>query len=255
MIRRPPRSTLFPYTTLFRSACLKQNIFVRKARDNFIHKHINDNDFWVYYDDEHVVSRLTFKLTWEKKIQKINKLFELNCVVKKKLKNGNLRCFGSSKKHLSSLDILNDYSERWLVENGIKDLVTSYFMNQCPGTKPHLIDIHFLVITICRYVYKMIEADLGKDIINNDGSIKTLDTMRRSLFRQGAGQISFKNNTFKIDFLNSYSVEMTNMLKKFYSKIEEEFTDGLSVLGGKKLNFNLRVPHGKEFKKSILKVL
>ena len=235
------------------TACLKQNIFVRKARDIFIHKHINDNDFWIYYDDEHVVSRLTFKLNWEKKIKKVNKRFELNCVVKKKLKNGNLRCFGSSKKQLSSLDILNNYSERWLVENGIKDLVISYFMNQCPGTKPHLIDIHFLIITICRYVYKMIEADLGTDIINNDGSIKTLDTMRKSLFRQGAGQIRFKDNTFKIDFLNSYSVEMTNMLKRFYSKIEDEFIDGLSILGGNKLNFKLRVPYGKEFKNSFKK--
>jgi len=173
--------------------------------------------------------------------------------VKKKLKNGNLRCFGTSKKQLSSLDILNDYSERWLVENGIKDLVISYFMNQCPGTKPHLIDIHFLVITICRYIYKMIEADLGEDIINNDGSVKTLDTMRKFLFRQGAGQISFDEDTFKIDFLNSYSVEMTNMLKEFYSKIEKEFINGLSVLGGKKIDFRLRVPHGKEFKNSFKK--
>src|SRR2546422_10401775 len=30
MIRRPPRSTLFPYTTLFRSRCA-----VRKAREKF----------------------------------------------------------------------------------------------------------------------------------------------------------------------------------------------------------------------------
>src|SRR5260370_23063775 len=29
MIRRPPRSTLFPYTTLFRSSCLPCQTFVR----------------------------------------------------------------------------------------------------------------------------------------------------------------------------------------------------------------------------------
>src|SRR5258708_32719313 len=27
MIRRPPRSTLFPYTTLFRSECVRQQVF------------------------------------------------------------------------------------------------------------------------------------------------------------------------------------------------------------------------------------
>src|SRR3712207_7273327 len=32
MIRRPPRSTLFPYTTLFRSASLRERIFERLLR-------------------------------------------------------------------------------------------------------------------------------------------------------------------------------------------------------------------------------
>src|SRR3712207_7462284 len=33
MIRRPPRSTLFPYTTLFRSKLSLDPLFVDKARD------------------------------------------------------------------------------------------------------------------------------------------------------------------------------------------------------------------------------
>src|SRR5437588_8933802 len=32
MIRRPPRSTLFPYTTLFRSACISASSSVRPTR-------------------------------------------------------------------------------------------------------------------------------------------------------------------------------------------------------------------------------
>src|SRR3712207_8102339 len=31
MIRRPPRSTLFPYTTLFRSACVAVGLVVRES--------------------------------------------------------------------------------------------------------------------------------------------------------------------------------------------------------------------------------
>src|SRR2546426_1783224 len=44
MIRRPPRSTLFPYTTLFRSAFQRQGsdeaagITVKKVRDLFVHE-------------------------------------------------------------------------------------------------------------------------------------------------------------------------------------------------------------------------
>src|SRR2546427_9447799 len=33
MIRRPPRSTLFPYTTLFRSRAAATDLFVHAARD------------------------------------------------------------------------------------------------------------------------------------------------------------------------------------------------------------------------------
>src|SRR2546427_7563930 len=32
MIRRPPRSTLFPYTTLFRSRCRRSRVFPRPRR-------------------------------------------------------------------------------------------------------------------------------------------------------------------------------------------------------------------------------
>src|SRR5258707_9887448 len=35
MIRRPPRSTLFPYTTLFRSACIQEGIPFANGAPNF----------------------------------------------------------------------------------------------------------------------------------------------------------------------------------------------------------------------------
>src|SRR2546422_7945741 len=36
MIRRPPRSTLFPYTTLFRSQCLEQLVFGFERRQTVV---------------------------------------------------------------------------------------------------------------------------------------------------------------------------------------------------------------------------
>src|SRR5256885_7367211 len=52
MIRRPPRSTLFPYTTLFRSAlrrlrpeaCQKDNVLHRCAPDHGAHHRIDPTD-------------------------------------------------------------------------------------------------------------------------------------------------------------------------------------------------------------------
>src|SRR5256885_10536442 len=49
MIRRPPRSTLFPYTTLFRSHCLQQ-VSERRLRGNGASL-ASSQDFFVNADD------------------------------------------------------------------------------------------------------------------------------------------------------------------------------------------------------------
>src|SRR5436190_7621646 len=49
MIRRPPRSTLFPYTTLFRSTQLRQGRAVREL-DHRMHDALRmDNDFDLFH--------------------------------------------------------------------------------------------------------------------------------------------------------------------------------------------------------------
>src|SRR3546814_16345148 len=54
MIRRPPRSTrtdtLFPYTTLFRSAARSDIIFLKKAGFNMLRKHIKVEPAQYYHD-------------------------------------------------------------------------------------------------------------------------------------------------------------------------------------------------------------
>src|SRR3989449_7859867 len=47
MIRRPPRSTLFPYTTLFRSFAGNQNQLSPRVKLSFLPNPANT--FWVYY--------------------------------------------------------------------------------------------------------------------------------------------------------------------------------------------------------------
>src|SRR2546427_4376240 len=67
MIRRPPRSTLFPYTTLFRSNAAYQKLWSRKARQNEIAwdqvmpaidddgRHFEPMDDWSQRVDEHTL--------------------------------------------------------------------------------------------------------------------------------------------------------------------------------------------------------
>jgi hypothetical protein len=238
------------------TACIKQNAFVKRFRDNFLLEHKEDDNFWCYWDDDHVYSSEVFELSWEylSPKSKENKKFILNCVVKKNIKTGKLRCFGSSKLTLSSREIMDDYSCRWIIENGIKDLINSYFLDKCPGTTPHHVNVHFLLVSICKYLYRMVQKDADRFVINKDGSVKSLQTMRESLFKQGCSKVSLSDGTIHVHFQNSFSPELTEHLTRFYTKIHQRIENGLRILGGLKLEFHLRPPYGDEHKNAFKKI-
>lgn len=238
-------------------SCIKQNAFVRKHRDTFVLEHREEDDFWCHWDDNHVYSAKTFPLVWEYICpkNKINKKFSLNCVVKKNRKTGKLRTFGSSKLDQSSQQILENYTYRWTIENGIKDLVHSYFLDKCPGTNPHHVNVHFLLVSICKHLYKMIQIDAESLMKNSDGSVKSLEKMRDYLFKQGCAKVMISKDTIEVHFLNSFSPKLTEHLEKFYYLIHDKTTNGLKILGGFKLQFFLRPPYGDENKNALKKVL
>src|SRR3989442_9000909 len=82
MIRRPPRSTLFPYTTLFRSKSLKASDLGRKVnflgRESRIAKSISQEEFttiFLFRSEEHTSElqsrpHLVCRLLLEKKKKK-----------------------------------------------------------------------------------------------------------------------------------------------------------------------------------------
>ncbi len=237
------------------TACLKQNSLVKRARDSFLLKNEGRDGFWVYYDDDHCYTSETFPITWKYiTTSGLAQELKLNCVVKRNVNNGGLRCFGSSKNGLDSAVILRDYSSRWVIENGIKDLIHSYFMDRCPGTRPHAVDVHFLITTICRTLYRMIERDLGESLCNHDGTRKTLDRVRGMLFRQGAAKLRKEDNRLIISFLSSYRVKQTKMLKQWISKVNLRHKEGLKLLGGLSLEYKLNPPRGEEYKNSGIKI-
>src|SRR5690349_22396469 len=86
MIRRPPRSTLFPYTTLFRSIPWTQTTPIKCAMDAHFHQNVRAGDVlvwptnlgWMMRSEEHtseLQSRrdLVCRLLLEKKKKKIKK--------------------------------------------------------------------------------------------------------------------------------------------------------------------------------------
>ncbi len=82
------------------TACLKQNKLVKKYRDQFLLKQSNDQNFWSYYDDDHVYSSKTFTLEWnytDKNSGRTTQL-ALYCVVKKILKTVAIDVLAPQKK-------------------------------------------------------------------------------------------------------------------------------------------------------------
>jgi len=238
------------------TACLKQNPLVRKKRNAFLYKYQSEKKIWCYWDDEHVFSSKTFTISWTYKSPLKNKFknITLYCVVKKNIKNGKLRCFGTFDKNKSSKDILIDYSVRWMIENGIKDLIKSYYLDKCPGERPHLVNIHFMIVMVCRMLYRMVQRDSKKWLTNPDGTMKTLSRMRDFIFRKGIGTMKVVNKTIEIYFMDSFSPQITENLKQLYKKIQKRHKEGLNILGGYSLKFILQPPFGEERKNDLTKV-
>src|SRR5256885_8583518 len=89
MIRRPPRSTLFPYTTLFRSAIAfdsKGTLYVGTSPDGKVYKVSANGDKTVFFEDRKstrlnsshlVISYAVFCLKKKKKYATYHLLYDL----------------------------------------------------------------------------------------------------------------------------------------------------------------------------------
>src|SRR2546430_6570771 len=62
MIRRPPRSTLFPYTTLFRSRALEAAQGFRNVMQEYGRQHVNDDDDPYPLNDECLEQRAFYRI-------------------------------------------------------------------------------------------------------------------------------------------------------------------------------------------------
>ena len=95
----------------------------------------------------------------------------------------------------------------------------------------------------------MIQEDMGDDIKNSDGSIKTLKTTRNKLFRQGSAKLAIENDTVIIDICNSMSQKTTDKLNVFFEKINKSKLN-MKIIGGLKLKFKNVLPNDKAMKNS-----
>jgi len=154
--------------------CLKKNKQIKKL----IAPALESEEKWKQHDNEDESQAIEVTLP---KTQ-----LPLKIVILRDLKTRkNIRCFGSTNMRLSPKDMLKKYRYRWLIENGLKDLVYSYFIDEMYGNDPQKIEFEFYCVMVARLAYEYFLKVLGGEHYRHqDGNKTTLQGMRCLLFEK-----------------------------------------------------------------------
>jgi hypothetical protein len=154
--------------------CLKKNKQIKK----FIEPALSNEHGWEKYDKDDESKSIEVILP---KTQ-----LPLKIVILRDLKTRkHIRCFGSTNMGLSSEEMLKKYRYRWLIENGLKDLVYSYFLDEMYGHDPQKIEFDFYCVMVARLTYEYFLKELGGEHYRHkDGNKTTLQSMRNLLFEK-----------------------------------------------------------------------
>mgnify|MGYP006281078173 CR=1 FL=1 len=217
--------------------CIKQNPAVRKRINTFLETKFD----WLFFDENHTYSSKTFTIP----IQKTNK--ELFCVLKRHKRTNRLRCFGSTIQGLDALEILKEYEHRWVIENGIKDLVGNYYFDNIPGIDPHRINIHYFVVTLARLVYQMF-CNLYPASKNHDQTQKGIGTIRPEFLIGTNATIGRNHDLLTITWQDRYSEKTHQHLTELFDALNETGSEPISFLGGLRLKFEIVPPRSKKLR-------
>ena len=100
----------------------------------------------------------------------------------------------------------------------------------------------------------MIQRDIPELVDNTDGSMKTLQTLRSNLINQGGANLFLNKDTLEVSYQNPFSPKLTNALKNFYDKVTQNGKKEIKIMGGLKVKFLLKSPHGEEIKNNFKSV-
>lgn len=217
--------------------CIKQNRAVKKHINTFL----NTNFKWLFYDEDHTFSSRIFAIP----IHKANK--QLRCVLKRNQRTGRLRCFGSTLPDLDARKILTEYERRWVIENGIKDLVGNYFFDNIPAINPHRINIHYFVVTLARLLYQMF-CSLYPASKNGNETQKGIGTIRHELLVGANATIVRKNKQLILTWQDHFPEKHHGHLSSLFESLNKTADKPLPFLGGLMLKFKLMPPRNQDFR-------
>lgn len=196
--------------------CLKKNRQIKKL----IKPALESGEGWKKWDTEDEIQTIQVILPKTQLPLQIAILRDLQT-------RQNIRCFGSTNLRLSSEDLLKKYRYRWLIENGLKDLVYSYFLDEMYGSDPEKIEFDFYCVMIARLSYEYFLKELGGEhFYREDGNKTTLQTMRCLLFEKRNFTLELDaNENFILTLLDTNGNELERRVAKM---LEERMAKGLN---------------------------
>lgn len=194
--------------------CLKKNKQIKKL----IAPALSSGEGWEKYDDEDEVKAIDVTLPKTK--------LPLRIVILRDLETRkNIRCFGSTNTELTSSDMLQKYRYRWLIENGLKDLVYSYFVDEMYGNDPQKVEFEFYCTMVARLTYEYFLKELGGEYFHHqDGNKTTLQKMRNLFFEKRNFTLEQdSNDNFVLTILDAGGNDLE---QRVASMLEERMAQG-----------------------------
>ena len=194
--------------------CLKKNKQIKKL----IAPALAEDEGWDKHDSEDEIKSIEVRLPKTQLGLKITILRDLET-------RKNVRCFGSTNTALSSKDLIKKYSYRWLIENGLKDLVYSYFLDEMYGNDPEKIEFEFYCVMVARLTYEYFLKELGDEhYCNEDGNKTTLNTMRNLLFEKR--NFTLEEDSKRNLILTLLDTSGTNLERSVAAMLEDRMQQG-----------------------------
>ena len=195
--------------------CLKQNPQIIKL----IKPALNENKDWIDFPENNDEDELkTIKVVLPN-----TKLPLTIAILRDKKTKKNIRCFATTNMGITDRKLLEKYKFRWLIENGLKDLVYSYGLDEIFGKDPERIEFEFYCVMVARLAYEYFLKTLGGTYYNKeDGNKLTLSSMRNMLFEKRNCTIEQDSNKdFKITILDTQKDKLATDVKNMLNNMKK----------------------------------
>jgi transposase len=211
--------------------CLKRNRKIDRLKEEVVADAV-----WEPYGEEYEIAGKRFRL------ENLGK--ELHLVVKRNRHTHDVRCFGTTRSGLTHREVLEGYRLRWPIENGLKDLIHSYFIDHILGKDPEKIEANFYCVQVARLAYEnFLHALDEKCVRDSRGYKKTLATFRSLLFARHNCEIRLRRDYLELTYLDSGRGSLQSALVRLLERRSEAGLNRVSWWGGLELKVRFEDQH------------